>query len=190
LSLTQPVVSTDYRSGLRRECLDHLLIHGERHLRKVLAEYERHFNQHRPQQGRSLRPPLHDPNEAIDMASRIYRGSSRRLRPGTGIRRSPWDIAAISDAAGWAARNARHLRVVDTANASEGRHIAGSDPGKARPDTRFVDLDHARPARTRPSTTSRTIISRLSVPASGHRIINRDPQRSRAMSPRRVRLSA
>jgi putative transposase len=58
---------------LRRECLDHLLIYGERHLRTVLAEYERHFNDHRPHQGRSLRPPLHDPGEVIDMAARIHR---------------------------------------------------------------------------------------------------------------------
>jgi transposase InsO family protein len=58
---------------LRRECLDHLLIYGERHLRRVLAEYERHFNDHRPHQGRSLRPPLHDPSKVIDMAARIRR---------------------------------------------------------------------------------------------------------------------
>jgi putative transposase len=57
---------------LRRECLDHLLIYGERHLRTVLAEYERHFNDHRPHQGRSLRPPTHDPSEVIDMTARIH----------------------------------------------------------------------------------------------------------------------
>ncbi|MEV4400360.1 integrase core domain-containing protein [Nonomuraea sp. NPDC049607] len=58
---------------LRRECLDHLLIHGERHLRKVLTEYEHHFNHHRPHQGRTLRPPLHDPSEVIDVATPIHR---------------------------------------------------------------------------------------------------------------------
>src|SRR4051794_3882384 len=58
---------------LRRECLDHLLIYGERHLCTVLAEYERHFNDHRPHQGRSLRTPLHDPSKVIDMTARIHR---------------------------------------------------------------------------------------------------------------------
>jgi putative transposase len=31
---------------LRRECLDHLLITGEQHLRRVLDEYARHYNGH------------------------------------------------------------------------------------------------------------------------------------------------
>ena len=62
-----------YVGTLRRECLDHLLIHGERHLRTVLAEFESHYNHHRPHRGRSLHPPVHDPSEAIDMTARINR---------------------------------------------------------------------------------------------------------------------
>jgi hypothetical protein len=58
---------------LRRECLDHLLIHGERHLRTVLAEFESHYNHHRPHRGRSLRPPVHNPSKAIDITARINR---------------------------------------------------------------------------------------------------------------------
>ena len=58
---------------LRRECLDHVLIHGERHLRTVLAEFEGHYNHHRPHRGRSLHPPVHDPGEAIDMTVSINR---------------------------------------------------------------------------------------------------------------------
>ncbi|MEV4175446.1 hypothetical protein [Nonomuraea sp. NPDC049709] len=61
---------------LRRECLDHPLIHGERHLRKVLTEYEHHFHHHRPHQSRSLHPPLHHPSQMIDMTSRIHRRST------------------------------------------------------------------------------------------------------------------
>jgi putative transposase len=37
-----------YVGTLRRECLDHFLIYGERHLHRVLAEYARHYNEHRP----------------------------------------------------------------------------------------------------------------------------------------------
>jgi putative transposase len=62
-----------YVGTLRRECLDHLLIHGERHLRRVLAVYTQHCNEHRPQQSREQRPPLHEPGEPIDVTARIKR---------------------------------------------------------------------------------------------------------------------
>jgi transposase InsO family protein len=58
---------------LRRECLDHLLIYGQRHLRSVLADYQSHYNANRPHQGRALRPPLHVPGRVVDMAARIER---------------------------------------------------------------------------------------------------------------------
>ena len=50
-----------YVGTLRRECLDHLLIYGERRLRRILAGYPRHYNEHRPHQSREQRPPLHEP---------------------------------------------------------------------------------------------------------------------------------
>ena len=62
-----------YVGTLRRECLDHLLIYGERHLRRVLAEYAQHYNEHRPHQSRGQRPPLHQPGQPIDITARIKR---------------------------------------------------------------------------------------------------------------------
>jgi transposase InsO family protein len=56
---------------LRRECLDHVLIFGERHLRSVLAEYVRHYNGHRPHQALRQGPPLREPGHAVDMTARI-----------------------------------------------------------------------------------------------------------------------
>jgi putative transposase len=56
---------------LRRECLDHVLILGEQHLRKVLVEYGRHYNRHRPHQSLQQRAPLHEPGHAIDITARI-----------------------------------------------------------------------------------------------------------------------
>ena len=58
---------------MRRECLDHLLIYGERHLWRTLTEYAQHDNEHRPNQGREQRPPLHEPGEAVDVTARIKR---------------------------------------------------------------------------------------------------------------------
>jgi putative transposase len=62
-----------YVGTLRRECLDHLLIHGEQHLRRILAEYARHYNDHRPHQSREQRPPLYEPGPPTDMTARITR---------------------------------------------------------------------------------------------------------------------
>jgi transposase InsO family protein len=58
---------------LRRECLDHVLILDERHLRSVLAEYVRHYNGHRPYQALQQEPPLREPGHAVDITARIER---------------------------------------------------------------------------------------------------------------------
>jgi transposase InsO family protein len=58
---------------LRLECLDHMLILGERHLRSVLAEYAQHYNGHRPHQGLQQEPPLREPGHAVDVTGRIER---------------------------------------------------------------------------------------------------------------------
>jgi transposase InsO family protein len=62
-----------YVGTLRRECLDHVLIYGEQHLRRILAKYSRHYNEHRPHQSREQRPPLDEPGQPIDMTGQIKR---------------------------------------------------------------------------------------------------------------------
>jgi transposase InsO family protein len=57
----------------RRECLDHVLVPGERHLRKVLAGYARHYNGHRPHQGLQQESPQRQPGQTSDITARIER---------------------------------------------------------------------------------------------------------------------
>jgi transposase InsO family protein len=50
-----------FLGSVRRECLDHLLVLGEAHLRRILTEYAAYFNRDRPHQGLGQRIP--DPPE-------------------------------------------------------------------------------------------------------------------------------
>jgi putative transposase len=47
--------------SLRRECLDRLLIVGQRQLEQVVRAYIRHHNEHRPHRSLAQRPPLAKP---------------------------------------------------------------------------------------------------------------------------------
>ena len=42
---------------VRRECLDHVLVFGERHIGRILREYVRHYNKERPHRGLSIETP-------------------------------------------------------------------------------------------------------------------------------------
>jgi transposase InsO family protein len=44
-------------ASARRECLDRMLITGERHLQQVLDEYVDHYNTHRPHRSLHQDPP-------------------------------------------------------------------------------------------------------------------------------------
>jgi putative transposase len=58
---------------VRRECLDWLLITGERHLRQVLREYATHYNGARPHRACGLHPPLGPPSPPANPGGAVYR---------------------------------------------------------------------------------------------------------------------
>ena len=61
LSRALDAISAHYRvRSVREECLDHVLILGERHLHRVLKEYVSYFNQARPHQSIAQQIPAGD----------------------------------------------------------------------------------------------------------------------------------
>ncbi len=58
--------------SLRRECLDHILIHDDKHLQRVVTEYTAYFNQERPHQGIGQRiPDQYDLSKSKPASGRI-----------------------------------------------------------------------------------------------------------------------
>jgi putative transposase len=80
--------------ALRRECLGHVLILGERHLRSVPAGYARHCNGHRPHQGLQQEPLLRESGHAVGITAQIERrqvigGLISEYRRAAGERKTP-----------------------------------------------------------------------------------------------------
>jgi transposase InsO family protein len=59
---------------VRRECLDHILVFGRRHLERILAAYVEHYNRARPHRGLDLEPP----EPRFDLAKVLHRKVQRR----------------------------------------------------------------------------------------------------------------
>lgn len=63
-------IAERWAGSARRECLDQMLISGQRHLRLALSEYTDHYNSHRPHRSLQQEPPAgraHPPAETPSM---------------------------------------------------------------------------------------------------------------------------
>ncbi|MEU5825571.1 integrase core domain-containing protein [Streptomyces sp. NPDC047803] len=61
---------------IRREALDHVLVMNEAHFRRVLAEYQHHYNAHRPHRSRDQRPPeaaRQQPDRSVGTPGKLLR---------------------------------------------------------------------------------------------------------------------
>ncbi|MCU1662698.1 MAG: putative transposase, partial [Pseudonocardia sp.] len=119
--------------GLRRECLDQLLITGPRHLAAVLQEYLAHYNTHRPHRSLHQHPPAGrtppDPGATVRPLRRDRLGGliheylqvAWRDRV-LGTHGSAVDVAAPRHSRGGrAGQNRTHHRRVETALCGPGR---------------------------------------------------------------------
>jgi putative transposase len=78
--------------SIRRELLDRTLIVSERHLRKVLTEYEAHFNTHRPHRTLGQASPLRalpDPIDADIAPRQVADRHARHARHAAALVRRP-----------------------------------------------------------------------------------------------------
>jgi len=61
-----------FMGSLRRECMDHILIHDDKHLERAVKEYTAYFNQERPHQGIGQRiPDQYDLSKSKPVSGRI-----------------------------------------------------------------------------------------------------------------------
>lgn len=60
-----------FLGSVRRECLDHVITLGERHLQSVLDEYVAFFNSARPHQGLKQSVPVAGPGESSNSAGEV-----------------------------------------------------------------------------------------------------------------------
>jgi putative transposase len=73
---------------VRREALDHVLLMNQAHARQILADFERHYNTHRPHRARDQRPPhasgqpatVHDVDDQRLLRTRILGGAINEYR--------------------------------------------------------------------------------------------------------------
>jgi putative transposase len=67
------IFGRDRVGSVRRELFDRILIINARHLRKVLTEYETHFNTHRPHRALNQASPLRALPDPVDADIKVIR---------------------------------------------------------------------------------------------------------------------
>jgi putative transposase len=63
------VIAERWIASARRECLDRMLITGERHLSLILSEYVDNYNAHRPHRTLQQNPPTGRPHPPAEVTS-------------------------------------------------------------------------------------------------------------------------